>query len=529
MTKPKRVHAPQNGEMTPAEARRVLAEAARRGDALRRVDFEQLCFPEQRAFVEDDSPFVAGLCGRRAGKSDGAVLKCLRAAQRFEGVIIPYIALSRPHAKRIVWPKLLHWNRRLGLGAKFNHAELTMTFPRTGSQIVLGGANDDAEIERYRGGAYPMVVLDEAQAFRPFIYTFIVDILMPALLDYGGQVVLIGTPTEHCYGLFHDVTNDEGVRTVELDKKLPDFRVHRWTGFDNPNLDETFRSGEHDDVARAKARGADKIAALSLAAGVGPGDPSYEREWRARWAKGDSDLVYEVRPFSVVRELPDHDDLRYVLGMDVGFVDATAFVVMAYSLRAGCSWVLESHQETEMLPSQQAAEAMRLMERYEFESVVIDPGGGGKGLVEELAQRHGIPAKVAAKQEKVAAIGTLNGDLRANTLRIYGPANQDLLHDLSQLKWDYTRLQKKGGEQWKQKPITALAIDDRTPDHLADAFLYAHRECLHYLNEHQREAPREGTDAWWAAREQECLDLVTERQRRAEGPWWEDPPPHAAS
>lgn len=468
---------------------------------------------------------MAGLCGRRAGKSDGAVLKCLRAAQKYEGVIIPYIALSRPHAKRIVWPKLLYWNRKLGLGCKFNHAELTMTFPRTGSQIVLGGANDDSEIERYRGGAYPMVVLDEAQAFRPFIYSFIVDILMPALLDYGGQVVLIGTPTPHCYGLFHDVTNDEGNRTVELDKELPEFTVHRWTGLDNPNLDPDYRSGKHNDVERALALGAFKIAALSKAAGIAPGDPTYEREWRAKWAKSDTGLVYEVKPFSLVKDFPLYEDLRYVLGMDVGFVDATAFVVMGYSLEAGCAWVLESYQQTEMLPSQQAAEVMRLSERYEFESVVIDPGGGGKGLVEELAQRHSVPAKCAEKTEKVAAIGTLNGDLRANTLRIFAPANQDLLHDLSQLKWDYARLEKKGGAQWKSKPMSALAIDDRTPDHLADAFLYAHRECLHYLNEWKREAPKEGSDAWWEREEERLLEKALARvAEQEEGQWWEAPP-----
>ena len=141
--------------MTEARARRVLLEAKRRADTLARIDFGALCFPEQRSFVEDDSPFVAGEAGRRGGKSDGAVLKCLRGAHENPGSQIPYIALSRPHAKRIAWPKFLFWNRRLELGGKFNHAELSMYLPKCGSTITLGGANDEAEIERYRGGAYP--------------------------------------------------------------------------------------------------------------------------------------------------------------------------------------------------------------------------------------------------------------------------------------------------------------------------------------------------------------------------------------
>lgn len=510
--------------MTPAEAQRVLAEAERRADALRRVDFGQLCFPEQRAFVEDDSPFVGGLCGRRGGKSDGAILKALRAAQRNPGAIIPYIALSRPHAKRIAWPKLLAWDRRLNLGAKFNHAELTMTFPRTGSQIVLGGANDEAEIERYRGGAYPLVVIDEAQAFRSFLPSFIVQILMPAMLDYNGQIAIIGTPNPHCYGFFHDATNPAGERSLGIE--IPDFRVHRWTGFDNPNLDRDYREGRADDPDAAKARAGAAIHALSKAAGLTPDHPVFRREWLAEWVKDSTGLVYQVQPFNVVHEMPDPDevdDLRYVLGMDVGFVDATAFVVMAYSIAAGSSWVLESYQQTEMLPSQQAAEVMRLSERYDFESVVIDPGGGGKGLVEELAQRHGVPAKVAQKREKVPAIETLNGDLRANTLRIYGPGNEELLHDLSQLKWDYARLERKGGAQWKLRPVTHLAIDDRTPDHLADAFLYAHRECLHYLNEWRRDAPTVGSAEWLEAMEAEMFQKVADRQEADEAPWWEGP------
>lgn len=511
--------------MSPRQAQAVLVEAARRAEAQRRVDFGKLCFPKQRAFVEDDSPFVAGLCGRRGGKSDGAVLKCLRSAQRNPGAVVPYIALSRPHAKRIAWPKLLLWNRRLALGCRFNHADLTMTFPKTGSQIVLGGANDESEIERYRGGAYPTVVIDEAQAFRSFLPRFIIEVLMPAILDYDGQIVLIGTPAPHPFGFFHDISNAEGRRTIMRNVELPEFNVHRWTGFDNPNLDRDYREGRHEDVEKALAVTAGKIDALSKAAGIKPGDPPYEREWKAVWSKDSSGLVYRVPDLCLIDTLPEADDFRYVLGMDVGFVDATAFVVFAYSPSIGRAFVVESFQKTEMLPSHQAAMVMRLDETYDFESIVIDPGGGGKGLVEELSQRHGVPAKVAEKREKVAAIETLNGDLRANVLNIVERGNEELLHDLGNLKWDYTRLERKGGANWEMKPITHLAIDDSTPDHLADAFLYGHRECLHYLNEYDVESPKHGTPEWLAAEEERLLEMALSRfVEGEEKPWWEQGP-----
>lgn len=510
--------------MSEARAKRVLAEAARRAESLRRVDFEELCFPAQRPFVTDDSHFVAGFCGRRAGKSDGAVLKCLRAAQRFPGAVIPYIGLSRPHTKRTVWPKFQLWNRKLGLECRFNHAELTMTFPKTGSVIMLGGANDESEIERYRGGAYPMVVLDEAQAFRSFLPVFVREILMPALLDYDGQLVLIGTPNPHCFGFFHDVTNPDAEITCGLDR-LPDFSLHRWTGHDNPNLDQKYRDGLHDDFDLAIQRTRAAITKLSEAAGLRESDPAYQREWLGKWIRDAEGLVFKVNDWNVVPDLPDDvHDWSYVLGMDVGFVDATAFVVFAYSKDAGAAFVVESFQKTEMLPSQQAAAVQRLWETYDFESIVIDPGGGGKGLVEELAQRHGLPARVAEKKEKVAAIETLNGDLRANTVRIVKSTNQELLHDLRQLKWDYTRLKRKAGPNWALKPISHLAIDDRTPDHLADAFLYGHRECLHYLNEYDVLGPKPGTPEWVAKLESELLEKSLKSLEGDEAPWWEKRP-----
>jgi len=507
--------------MSEARALRVLAETARRGEALKRVDFGALCFPKQRAFVEDDSKFVAAAAGRRSGKSDAVILKANRIAQENPGCQIPYITNSRPQAKRIAWPKLQLWNRRLGLGAKFNHADLTMTLPGCGSSIMLGGANDEAEVERYRGGAYPLVIIDEAQSIRAFLRSFVIDVLLPATMDYDGQIVLIGTPNPTCSGYFY-----EAVSGSLLDYEgSPMFSAHHWTPFDNPNLDRGYREGKHEDEEQALARAAQIVADTTEAAGLAPTDSEYRREYLAQWVQDTEGLVYQLRSHSVIDTMPEADDWTYVLGMDVGFVDATAYVVIAYSHTLGMCVVTESFQETELLPSQQVAEADRLALRYDFSAIVVDPGGGGKGVAEELRQRHGLPAKVAQKREKIAAIGTLNGDLRAGVCKVLRGGNGELLHDLSLLQWDRNRLRRRGGSQWEMKPIGHLAIDDRTPDHLADAFLYAHRECAHHLHEWSRENPTPGSREWMDAREQELYDSIRAAAEAPEVPWWEDPPP----
>ena len=173
--------------MGPAEGARLVRRALELAETAQRIDFGALCFPEQRAFVEDDASFVAAVCGRRGGKSDGAVLKMLRAAHENPNSTILYITNSRPQAKRIAWRKLMMWDRRLKLGAKFNHADLVVHLPGPGSQIVLGGANDEAEIERYRGGDHPLVVIDEAQTIRGFIKYLVTDILLPTLATTTGS------------------------------------------------------------------------------------------------------------------------------------------------------------------------------------------------------------------------------------------------------------------------------------------------------------------------------------------------------
>src|SRR5690606_34805605 len=118
------------------------------------------------------------------------------------------------------------------LGAKFNQVELTMTL-KNGSVIILGGANDDSEIERYRGGAYPLVIIDEAQSVRSYLKVLVEEILAPATIDYAGQIVMIGTPNASAMGYFHDAATGKLVRP---DTGEPIWSNHSWTGLDNPNI-----------------------------------------------------------------------------------------------------------------------------------------------------------------------------------------------------------------------------------------------------------------------------------------------------
>lgn len=498
------------------EALRILQKVQETARSARKVDFGSLSFGPQRNFIEDDRRFIAAVCGRRAGKTDGMALKALRIAHLIPHSQIPYITNSRPQAKRNFWPKLLQWNRRLELGAKFNAVDLTMTL-KNGSQIILGGANDESEIERYRGSAYPLVIIDEAQSIRSFLQPLVEEILAPATLDYAGQIVLIGTPNPSATGFFFEAATG---RIVDEETGENIWATHHWTGFDNPNLDRAFREGDHRDVKRALEVAAREIDTLRRLQGLRPDDPKYLRETLGQWVRNEEGLVFPIPDRALIDELPQ-GSWTYVLGVDVGYVDATAFVVLAYNAERMQIVVVESYQKTEMIPSAVAAEVDKLVERWDIESVVVDPGGGGKAYVEEMKQKYGLPAKVAQKKAKIANIEMFNGDVRAGVLTIVAPRNKELLEDARLLQWDYERIDKRqyGGKLSKDE----LRINDRTPDHLLDAMLYGYRECK-AMYDPEIEGPRPGTPEWIQKEEEE---LIARARRRAGGSvaedqeWWE--------
>jgi hypothetical protein len=455
----------------------LAREAARRTRVETVLGAEDALFGVQRAFVEDTAQFVAACCSRRAGKSIGLVHKHLRSGRKFPGSTSFYITNTRRQAERGFWAQgLVPTLKRLDIPHKLNQNELSCTFPN-GSRILLGGANDLQEIETYRGTKTPLVTIDEAQSVRGFISTLIDDIFLPQLADYGseGQILLTGTPNPSALGYFHEATT--GTR--------PDaegWSVHRWTMFDNPHMPDP----------------AGFLARYLVRRGWTEGDPKIQREFFGRWVRDSEGLVYPFERKNLVQFLPEgfprEGGWCFILGLDPGYRDATAFVVLAFSERLAQILLVESFQKTGLIPDAVAVEVEQLQERYDFDAIVVDAGGLGKAYAETMIQKYGISAEVAQKTQKNTAIQHLNGDLRAGVLRALVPANEDLLHDASLLQWDYEKVEKAGREKvsWED-----LRIDDRTPDHLLDAMLYAHRKCRAYMNSGEADGPDRGTEAWW--------------------------------
>lgn len=422
-------------------------------------------FPAQRAFVEDPARRKGAVCSRRAGKTHAAARFMLATADRYPASLIPYIGLTRISAKRILWPVLQALDREMRLGLKFNHTELTATLPN-GSTLLLTGADKADEIEKLRGSKYPLVVLDECQSFGAHIEALVDEVLEPATIDYDGSIVMLGTPAAACAGMFYEAMTAPAGR----------WAVHHWTLLDNPSI-------PHAESWLAEMRAAH---------GWEEAHPIYQREWKGRWVRSLDSLVYRFRDDANVYDtLPQAHPWLYGLGVDVGFSDATAMTVGAWTAQDPKLYVPEVFRRSGMTVEEVALKIRSIRERYRLAYIVIDEGGLGKMIAEELRTRYGIPCEQADKRQKPDAIEIVNGEFLAGRIQIHRSC-RDLIGELRLLQWD---ADKPGKE------------DERFPNDTCDSFLYMARAARHYL--HRPAAPPVPTEVQMRVRA-----LAKQRARR---------------
>lgn len=467
--------------MDQRKARRILAEASERARRRSSLDFRKLLFKQQRNLLDDESKTKVAVCSRRAGKSFALSVLALDTAFKHEGCLIPVISITRQQAKRIVWPVFQELDRRNELGLRFNASELSCTLPN-GSSIFLTGASTEEEIQRLRGPKYPLVLVDEAQAFKSYLAELVSDVLEPAVLDYDGSIVLAGTPNQICRGFFYDATQDASA-----------WSVHHWTLLDNPHIPNA----------------AKWLQERCRRYGWSESHPTYLREYKGQWIRDSSSLIYPKIP--VIDEIPPTEDLEYVLGLDLGYIDSTAFVVCGYSTATGRLYVLESFKKAKLLPSDVAQIVSDLDSQFRFETIVADAGGLGKAYVAEMTERWSLKIKAAEKREKRAYIELLAGDMTTGVASILEEYNGGLLDELHALQWDDHR----------------LAPHERCEDHLADAYLYAWRFCHQYWrDEIIPEAPKRGSAAYYRAIEDKMEQEQEEHlERELNAEWWDEDEP----
>lgn len=421
-------------------------------------------FSAQASFIRDESSLVIGFCTRRAGKSYAAGLRLFQAALAHPGSSCLYIALTRDSAKKIAWKDVLKTiNRKHDLGCKFNGTELSCTLPNGSTIYLLGVDSDEQEKQKLLGQKYSIVIIDEAASFSIDLNELVFGILKPAVADYRGTICLIGTPGNLKKGLFFDLTSGE----TKSHWSRNGWSCHQWTAFDNPYMSANWKA----EINELKANNP-RVEET----------PLFKQHYLGQWVVDDSKLVYRYlagrNDFNGA--LPARvGEYRYVLGIDLGYENATAWTVGAYHEHDKDLYVLESFKESRLDISAVALRTTALCRKYDFDRIQID--NANKQAVEEMRKRHGIPLHAADKTGKSDFIELMNAEFIMGRIKI-GPDAHPLKDEYVGLVWD------EKTDKRQEHPSC--------DNHCADSALYMWRYCYSYLSEVVVPKPAEGTPAW---------------------------------
>lgn len=372
----------------------------------------------------------------------------------FADLALPGAIMDR--AKSWLIPKGVQWQDR----------DKVFTFP-SGAKIQFGYLDHADSVYRYQGSELQFLAFDELTQFREREYLYLHSRIRKTT---EAQVPL----------RIRNATNPGGIGHRWVYARFVDPETRGTRLFtpakleDNPHLNK-------DEYLQALSN-LDPITRAQLERG----------EW-IESGEGRMYLYDRARNLSTPQE-GDMTPHRYILGVDLGASEktaSTAFAVLGFWSKNNKDLVcVESYKLAGMTPSSIAEEIRKLMDRYEFERIVVDAGALGKGYVEEFRQRWAIPAKPATKSNRLAYIKLLNGDLHNANVKISSVGTKQLVDELESIQWNEAGTDSAPGSQ----------------DHCADAFLYAWREAKHWLSTMDEPGPKPGTAEYLAHVEKQMWD-----------------------
>ena len=443
--------------------------------------------PMQLALLNDRSRDIAVRGSRRVGKTFGIALKLYETALEKPGSKSYYLALTKGQCRENVWPYLKKFAAEHEIDMKALETFMTVTLPN-GSQIRCSGAETADEIEKLRGGAdgIDLVIIDECKSFMSKVLTTLIDeILHPALANTLGTLIMIGTP-----GNIFDVKNPFFAATRnEEDLRDTTYSTHVWHVKNN-----SAKPWIWEEMYRRQAAKVDK--------GISTwDDPGWLREGMGQWAFDDSLQVYRVRDHNLYDgTLPSGHEWHYLLGMDLGFRDATAFIVFAYSDHADKLYMVDEVKKSSLTYNGIKKELDLLIAKYgDFEATVVDGGNLGLTIVETLCE-DGYNAEPAKKTDKLDYITLFNSELAAGTI---------MLLEGSALESEMWNLQFTQNDRGK------LSEDPSCDNHCCDAALYIHRWAHHHLWTEAEKVPDMYSEEWYAEQEEIAVEMALREMNRS--------------
>jgi len=418
---------------------------------------------------------------RRGAKTTLAAGIQLDDAPRHPNAHYPFIAISGPAARGQAWPVFKWWRDQLGLDLHMNEGDMSWRLPN-GANGKLWGADREDLHRSFLGGKNRIVVVDESAYWKTDLGGFHRDKISPTVADQMGIVIYLSAPSERLQGFFYDHTRDDD-KTL----RLPGAQVYSWATDDNPNMAIQLA------MLRKQWEAADPNYKER---------PWYRRQWEGEWVAETEDGVWRYDRNLNTLELPWKAPYgeRYVLGMDSGYTDGMAYVLLSYNpYEHGNIIVHKAEWYTEELTDKIAKRIKLYIGKYNPE-IVVDPNNAQ--LIADLDRIYSVPTDPAKKTDKLHWIRTVNSLLQDGTIQVKEPDGDctALVVDLEGMKKKYDKDTKvtvmDDGTRVIQGPGTWDIDLTSAPGHAGHAFLYGVRHCHSQMFKPSKPRPEEMSEEW---------------------------------
>lgn len=292
-----------------------------------------------------------------------------------------------------------------------------------GSTIRIGSVS---QVDSCVGRSYDLIIFDEA-ALTDGMEAFNVA-LRPTLDKPNSKALFISTPRGK--NNWFSVLFDRG-----FSEKFPEWFSVKATYKDNPRMTES-------DVAEARR---------SMS------DAEFRQEYEADFS------IFEGKIWNLkdkcIKDLSDFNFNRcdIIGGLDLGFRDATAMCVVAYSWDDETFYILDEFLDSEKTTDKQAEKIRHLIDKWNIDYIYVDSANQQQRF--DLAQIYDIPTS-NAKKSLLDGIGYV-ASLADNDKIVVQSGLEHVLYAFDQYQWDPNQ------NLMKEKPIHNDA------SHMADAIRYA--------------------------------------------------------
>ncbi len=353
-------------------------------------------FPQQWAYEMSQGPMTTACCPRRAGKTHGAVRRQLRVALSKPNAMTHFASLVQRNARKHFWTPAKDMLEKLGVPFCPNNMDMILTLPN-GSRIQALSCHDEEKTKAVQGDYSDLFTVDECHLPNENVLSKLITVVVPMLTDRGGMLDLLGLPPEYEGGVFSKYLDSD------------DWQHFHWSMFDHDH--PRHRDLKREDVERyMKARGltweSPEIQWQILGKRVmSPDKQAYE------FRKGLNDYDPDTVNF-------EQGDWMHSMGIDIGWTDNDAIVVLAWDLNDSQRRVYvryqwqKNHLSTDSLCEIVAA----ARDVYRPRSFCGDHGGhGGTKTIQSVSER--LRVNMIPKPADVSvSLGFVNDDLRTGRL-----------------------------------------------------------------------------------------------------------------